>query len=365
MNTTEQTPYIAIFCSNCERTLSEDSKHCPNCGYRRKGLRMRPLRGFTVLYVMLAVMSATFFLIGYEKFELSPATGSVLFSLATALGPVALLGLVYEHLLKDSLREAALRSYSEFSESAFQTAIDRLSDESDTLEDLTKRLLHIGDVGLIGVFPERRHAFPYIEDAVRSEEKEIFIVGTSFRGLLWPTPGEERIMKLLTKRINDNLCDVNFILTHPAFAHLRQSLELVQRMETFHIAQEILETISILQEAGVRYQNIRFAKGTPTIFGVMTSKMMLLNPYPMQRQAFTSLALILDSKNGENPVYRAFEQSHFRGVWDGNNVDTIHGYDVVSLQEVFDRSLEDLELCVSDKKLDYTAFEPTSSRNKV
>lgn len=306
---------------------------------------------------MLLIMSAAFFIIGFKVFEADDPLGDILFSLGTALGPIALIGLVYEYLLKDSLREAALRSYSEFSETAFQKSIDQLSVQSDTLEDLTKRLLHIGKVGLIGAFPERRYAFPYIEDAIASEEKEIFIVGTSFRGLLWPTPGEERLMRRISEKIKDSDCEVRFILTHPAFAHLRQSLEVVQRRETFHIAQEILETVTILKNSGVPCHNIRFVRGTPTIFGFMTQKMMLLNPYPLQLQAFTSLTFILDSKNGENPVYRAFERAHFRGVWDGRNVDTINGFDIVSLQKVFDQSLESMQLCVSGKRINYDIID--------
>lgn len=345
------------FCPHCERILAEDSRYCPFCGFRRLGFHFKPLRGFTVLYLLLLIMSATFFCIGFRIFNSNDPLGSVLFSLGTALGPVALIGLIYEYLLKDSLREAALRSYSEFSETAFQKSIDQLSQQGDSLEDLTKRLLHIGNVGLVGAFPERRYAFAYIEDAITSEEKEIFIVGTSFRGLLWPTPGEEKIMRRIAQKIEDTACEVRFILTHPAFAHLRQSLEVVQRRETFHIAQEILETVMILKNSGVPYHNIRFARGTPTIFGFMTSKMMLLNPYPLQLQAFTSLTFILDSKNGENPVYRAFERAHFRGVWDGRNVDTIDGFDIVSLQKVFDQSLESMQMCVSDKKINYDIFE--------
>ena len=341
------------FCSNCERILGKDTRYCPFCGFRRRGFRLRPLRGFTVLYALLLVMSASFFWIGFSVFEHGGPLATVLLSLGTALGPVALVGLIYENLLKDSLREAALRSYSEFSETAFLKSIEKLGQESAILEDLTKRLLHIGDVGLVGAFPERRYAFAYIEDAIASEGKEIFIVGTSFRGLLWPSPGEERIMRQIADKIRDSTCSVRFILTHPAFAHLRQALEVVQRRERFHIAQEILETVKILKDAGVGHHDIRFARGTPTIFGFMTTKMMLLNPYPLQQQAFTSLTLVLDSKSGENSVYRAFERSHFRGVWDGRNVDTIDGFDVVSLQKVFGQSLESMKLCESDKKIDY------------
>lgn len=345
------------FCTHCERILLEDFRYCPWCGFRRHGFGFKPLRSCTILYILLLIMSASFFVIGFKIYNAQDPLGTILFSLGTAIGPVAIIGLIYEYLLKDSLREAALRSYSEFSETAFQNTLLDLSKHKQSLEELIKRLLHIGNVGLVGVFPERRYAFAYIEEAIATEEKEIIIVGTSFRGLFWPTPGEEKIMFLLSEKIKSNLCNVKFILTHPAFAHLRQSLEAVQRRDNFHIAQEILETVKILRDAGVPHQNIRFVKGTPTIFGFMTSKMMLLNPYPLQLQAYSSLTFLIDSINGENPVYRAFERAHFRGVWDGNNVDSIEGYTAGALQKVFDESLDSMGLCSTNRKINYEILE--------
>jgi hypothetical protein len=110
-----------------------------------------------------------------------------------------------------------------------------------------KRLMHISRVGLTAAFSERRYAYKYIEEAIAIEEKEIYIVGTSFRGLLWPHHGEERVMKLLKEKIARQQCQVYFLLTHPAFAHLRQNLEGIQRKDDFHIAQEILDTVEILR----------------------------------------------------------------------------------------------------------------------
>jgi len=345
------------FCTHCESILDEDFRYCPKCGFRRHGFKFNPLKSYTILYLLLLLMSATFFAIGFKIFNPQDPLGTVLFALGTSIGPVAIIGLIYENLLKDSLREAALRSYSEFSETAFKNTLTELAVQKHNLEELIKRLLHIGNVGLVGVFPERRYAFAYIEEAIATEDKEIIIVGTSFRGLFWPSPGEEKIMNLLSEKIQNNSCDVKFVLTHPAFAHLRQSLEAVQRRDNFHIAQEILATVKILRDAGVPHNNIRFVKGTPTIFGFMTSKMLLLNPYPLQLQAYSSLTFLIDSNNGENPVYRAFERSHFRGVWDGNNVDTIEGYTEGALRKVFDQTLDSMELCSTDKKINYEILD--------
>lgn len=84
---------------------------------------------------------------------------------------------------------------------------------------------------------------------------------------------------------------------------------------------------------------------------------MLINPYPSQRQAYKSLTLILDSDNGENQVYQAFDHAHFQGVWDGRNVDMLEGYDILSVKKIFDDSLQKMNLCISDKELDYTTYK--------
>ena len=346
-----------VFCKDCGKILTEDTKFCPYCGYKRKGIPKKALYGFTVLYVMSIVIAIAFCIIGYRIYNNHQAMAGALYSIAAALGPVALLGLIYDNLLKNSLKEAALTSFDELSQNVCQRSINELSNQNSKIEDLTMRLMHISDVGLVAALPERRHSFKYIEDAILSENKEIFIVGTSFRGLIWPGPGEEKLMEAIKDRIEKSDCKVKFLLTHPAFAHLRQSLEGIQRRENFHIAQEILETVKILKVAGVSHNDIRFVKGTPTIFGIMTSNLMLLNPYPYQRQAYTSVTLVLDSNNGNSQVYRAFEQSHFRGVWDGSNVVELNGYDLLSVQKVFDSTLEKLDLCQSDKRLDYESYK--------
>lgn len=346
-----------IFCRSCGRVLQEDTTFCPYCGKKRKGHRQMPLYGSTVLYIMAAVMAVAFGIIGYKIFQNNNALSNVLFSLSAALGPVSLFGLIYDRLLKKSLQDAAFDSFSEQSRNVCHSSIQKLDEEQQRVEDLIKRLMHISQVGLFAAFPQRKYAFPYIADTISAEEKEIYIVGTSFRGLLWPSIGEEKIMKSISEKIKNSECKVRFLLTHPAFAHLRQSLEGIQRREEFHIAQEILDTLLIFKRAGVDYKDVRFVKGTPTIFGIKTSKYMLINPYPSQRQAYKSLTLILDSDNGENQVYQAFDHAHFQGVWDGRNVDMLEGYDILSVKKIFDDSLQKMNLCISDKELDYTTYK--------
>ncbi|MGB6726997.1 MAG: hypothetical protein WBE74_13920, partial [Terracidiphilus sp.] len=61
-----------------------------------------------------------------------------------------------------------------------------------------------------------------------------------------------------------------------------------------------------------------------------------------------------DPARGLNAVFRAYDDAHFRGVWEGNNVDKLRGYDPVHIQEVFDKSLASMHLEKSNKQIDYS-----------
>jgi hypothetical protein len=165
-------------------------------------------------------------------------------------------------------------------------------------------------------------------------------------------------MRAIAERVKD--CQVRFLLTHPAFAHLRQRLEGIQRLEEFHIAQEIFQSVVELRQAGVPYQNIRFVKATPTVFGVMTSKLMLLNPYPYQGQAFGSVTFLFDARNSENAVYRAFNNWHFQGVWDGANVAKLGSYELDEVVQLFEETLETLHLAKSERKVHFAGWQDNS-----
>lgn len=253
----------------------------------------------------------------------------------------------------DQIISKLQKSTEDLAESS-EEVVENFQKKQSNIEEFTNKLLHIDKVGLIAAFPRRNDAFKIIENAILSEEKHIYLVGTSFRGLIWPGPGEDRIRNAISKRIKASDCEIRFLLTHPAFAHLRQALECIQRKETFSVAQEILETVKILQKLGLPHENIRFIRATPTMFGIMTSNIMMLNPYPYEIQAVASATLIFDSKNGENEVYNAFRRSHFEGVWEDNrNVNILEGYNLEAIKNIFGKNLEDLGLSKPTYHLDY------------
>ena len=89
----------------------------------------------------------------------------------------------------------------------------------------------------------------------------------------------------------------------------------------------------------------------------------MLNPYPYEIQAYSCVAFIFDSKNGENEVYRTFERSHFRGVWGGRNVDILEGYDIDAIKKIFEKNLDDLGLGKPNYHLNYGNYLQSLEKN--
>ncbi len=347
-------------CSNCGSELSHDFKYCPNCGKKRRGLlptKFCPTYGVTAVYSVLLILSVFLGWMGYAVHPTNAQIASVLLSVAVAFGPVSIIGLVYERCLRTALQTAAVSSFSDLSQTVCHSSIEKMDTLRQRLEDQVHQLLHISTVGLVAALPERCLAFARIADAIKLEQHCLYLVGTSLRGLIWDKFGDEGVRNAILNKIRGDGCEVRVLLTHPAFAHLRQALEQIQRKESFHIAQEILETVAMLRDIKFPHEWVRFVRGTPTTFGIMTSELMLLNPYPLQKQAFTSVTFLIDSQNGKNPVYRSWDQSHFSGVWDGDNVDTLRDYSLASIQEVFNKTLESLGLCKSNRQIDYSRYD--------
>ena len=312
----------------------------------------------TVLYIILLIVAFIFYWAGESLYSSNEARANVLLSLATAIGPVSVLGLIYEHILRQEMKSAAIESMDKASKGIWKKAEHKLKEHCVDLEDIIYKLTRLEQVGLLGIFSERSQALKYVLDDINKEENEIYIIGTSLRGLFWPDVGEEKIYEAIKNKMTPGNCKIYFLLTHPAFIHLRQKLESIGRKEEFHIAQEIFNTVMLLKDAKVDPKCIGFVKATPTFFGIMTSNFVLINPYPLQRQAFTSLTLIIDSKNGDSQIYKNLRDSHFKGVWEGANIVILQDYSPKTLKSIFEDNLEKMKLCKSQRDIDYSALTP-------
>ena len=120
---------------------------------------------------------------------------------------------------------------------------------------------------------------------------------------------------------------MEFLLTHPALAFLREDAE---GRKPGAIKNEIIETLRYLvggnhlekdnlPSIGVPLESIRLYLGTPTIFAVICSDWMLINPYTYQATAYENFCFEL-SKKTEQGLYSKIYKAHFRKPW--NNKDT-------------------------------------------
>lgn len=185
-----------------------------------------------------------------------------------------------------------------------ESLFERYSNELDLLNDAKS-------AGIVGVFRNRESAFKEFLGDIHDEKSEISIVGSSLKGLLQDQIFNE-IKDTLKTKINLNV-RIKFLITHPSIADLRAKQE---RRAPTQIGKEIIDTLKILQQWGVKSQDVRLYLGTPTAFSMLTTKKMLINPYPYMYQSYDSPCLILNSHINERfcYFYQEFKTHHF-GAW--------------------------------------------------
>lgn len=116
-------------------------------------------------------------------------------------------------------------------------------------------------------------------------EKKLIVVGASLLGFKMYV---QHLPEILRSRIQRGF-ETKFMLTHPCFSRLREDQE--GRYEG-QIRKEIEETARFLEECALdTNESVRFYRGTPTCFVIVTSNAMLVNPYPYQIEAFRSFCL--------------------------------------------------------------------------
>lgn len=300
-----------------------------------------------LLYVLLAIASASLFGIGWWVFPDSPRISSVLTNLGLALGPVSLLGVIYEWFLFDEIRSGAREAFSGELRSCLDPIIQDMTVHTKELIDNTFILSQLHKLGIVAAYTERRLAFEGLLREIRSEEHEVSIVGTSLRGLLGEDVGDQRFRDVLREHFartgvtKNTRPRIRILMTHPAFAYLRQDLEKFQaRNEEFSIEFEIYKSVLQLRDLGARPEHIQFVKGTPTCFAVKTSRTMLLNPYPYQDMALGSFCLVVSNDTNRDEIYRSLDRSHF--IWDSPNTVKLHAFSYDAMCEVFDRPLQEI-----------------------
>ena len=180
---------------------------------------------------------------------------------------------------------------------------DSQKDTDDLIENITGLFAASQRVGIVTAYENRERALlstgqgeRQTKSGRRSDshqsfvsrletERKLIVVGSSLLGLKMYV---DHLPEIVAGRVAARL-ETKFMMTHPCYSGLRESQE--GRSEG-QIRNEIDNMISKLKGFGLNLDtSLRFYKGTPTCFAIITSEAMLLNPYPYQIEAFQSFCI--------------------------------------------------------------------------
>jgi len=150
-------------------------------------------------------------------------------------------------------------------------------------------------------------------------EPKLIVVGSSLLGLRMYIP---KLAQYLQWRKDKEGYETKLLLTHPCFSALREDQE---KRSHGQISKEIQDTLRFLEKdcALDITKCVRFYKGTPTCFMIITSNAMLLNPYPYQTEAYKAFCLevrrlerdetrVVDSGAKSSDIMRTVDSERFR-----------------------------------------------------
>lgn len=176
-------------------------------------------------------------------------------------------------------------------------------DTDDLIENITGLFAASQRVGIVTAYENRERALlSTVQDERKPEsrqqsdahqsfvsrletERKLIVVGSSLLGLKMYV---DHLPEIVAGRVAAGL-ETKFMMTHPCYSGLRESQE--GRSEG-QIRNEIDNMISKLHGFGMDLDtSLRFYKGTPTCFAIITTEAMLLNPYPYQIEAFQSFCI--------------------------------------------------------------------------
>jgi hypothetical protein len=249
--------------------------------------------------------------------------GTVQYSLMTNLG-CGLLATAFISLILDIIWS---KERARLEKDELQPLYDNLNNVTKQLEKLEGRLEAFKQLGFNNCYALRSNAqenfLLYAKEAIgsldsqscnnRPEKTIINIVSSSARGLVGYLDREpSQVQKDWRNLITNNPKNFRMLLTHPAFAHLRQPAE---ERSSGDIELEILKTAIYFHcVSGMKSSQLRFYRGSPTVFTIQAGNHILLNPYPYGKMAMDTLCLEFESNN-ENSYVSNFASMHFNHTW--------------------------------------------------
>ncbi len=140
----------------------------------------------------------------------------------------------------------------------------------------------------------------------------VYIAGTSLRGFLATAAGDFNGRQVLSDLVKSG-CELRILLTEPEVGERRRDQE---GRPLGAIANDIRKCIDDLSSLGLRPEQLRYCNGGPTVFGIATSEMMLLNPYPNRMEAQHGFSIIVAKVLSDCSIYSKYLGPHFAQPWD-------------------------------------------------
>jgi nucleoside 2-deoxyribosyltransferase len=168
------------------------------------------------------------------------------------------------------------------------------------------------NLGVVGVYPDRKQAFTGFRDEWDREEQTIDIVSSTFEGFrkFVGEPGHELIaMKL------ESGCRIRLLCTHPDYLSFRAEYENVTEQSIEHQLHETISQLQALDAQAKGTLEIRLFRAPPTCFLIKTSSFMLLNPYPYMLTAYSSFAVLVRKTGQREGIFEIYSDYHFERAW--------------------------------------------------
>lgn len=253
------------------------------------------------------------------------AANLLLLTMGASLISTALIGLVLDLLWSQARTEGEKRDMKPVFD-----RFDALAEDLKLLLGLMKSLLDRGRaleiLGLKHWNPSRTDALArfldYAKELVGTANEPcdaslngaISVVSSSARGLIGYLDREpQSIQREWRELIRKHPSSFRILLTHPAYAHLRQPAE---ERSSGDIELEILKTAIYLHCVAKMGDNqLRLYRGSPTVFTIKVNKHILLNPYPYGKMAMETLCLEFESSEETSSFIGNFVNMHFNHTW--------------------------------------------------
>ena len=267
-----------------------------------------------LVYVLLLALGVVLILLGAYCRHLAAQTWipELAIAMGVAMAAPAIVSYLYRKYMLEEITIELQKPAQEFKREASRMVAEGVKDIAECYRREISLLRELEEAGINGVYISRakgvRAFMPHIED----EKDEILMISSSLRGLLQEVGVEyESARKALQDKMKAGV-RLRILLTHPRIADLRARQE---GREFGDIGKEILKSLrTLLKDWGVPSADIKLYVGTPTCFGIKTSRAMLLNAYPYMKEAFASPCVIV--REG-GYYYEHFYSSHFRAWTSG------------------------------------------------